>query len=124
MLTAVLAGAIIGYAGLSFFAVAWDTAVQDHVPHRVLARVTSWDILTSYLALPVGNALAGPVSHSFGIDRTLVVCALILLGSSLAPLFVAGSRRLTRGTPEVALPPRRVKRSPDRSGQIHSTSSL
>jgi MFS family permease len=103
-LVAVLAGAVLGYAGLLFYAVAWDTAVQDHVPHRVLARVTSWDILTSYLALPVGSALAGPLAARFGVDRVLVVCALVLFGASVAPLFVAGSRRLTRGTPEVVLP--------------------
>jgi MFS family permease len=104
VLAAVLAGAAIGYGGLSFFGVAWDTAVQDHVPHRVLARVTSWDILTSYLALPVGNALAGPVSEVVGVNRTLVVCALILAAASVMPLFISGTRRLTRGVPEVATP--------------------
>ena len=43
VLAAVAVGAVIGYAGLSFFAVAWETAIQDQVPHRVLARVASWD---------------------------------------------------------------------------------
>jgi MFS family permease len=103
-LIAVLAGAIIGYAGLLFFAVAWDTAVQDHIPHRLLARVTSWDILTSYLALPVGNALAGPLAGAFGIDRVLVVCALVLFGAGLAPMFVASTRRLTRAADDVVAP--------------------
>ena len=91
-------------AGLNFYAVAWDTAIQDHVPHRVLARVASWDVLTSFLALPLGNALAGPVSIALGVNRTLVIGAGILLAASLAPLLVAGTRRLTRATPEVALP--------------------
>lgn len=96
VLTAVLAGAVLGYAGLTFFAVAWDTALQDHIPHQVMARVSSWDLLTSFIAMPIGNVLAGPLSGAFGVDRVLVVCALVLLASGLAPLGVRSSRHLTR----------------------------
>ena len=100
---AVLAGAILGYAGLFFFDVAWETAIQDQVPHRVLARVASWDTLTSFIAMPLGNALAGPLAQAFGIDWTLFTCAMVLFGASLAPLFVSGTRTLTRHTsPSVA----------------------
>jgi MFS family permease len=98
-LTAVLAGAMIGYAGLTFFAVAWDTALQDHIPHQVLARVSSWDLLTSFLAMPIGNVLAGPLSEAFGIRPVLAVCGLVLLVSGLAPLAVRSSRELTRRGP-------------------------
>jgi Transmembrane secretion effector len=108
MLVAVVAGAILGYAGLNFYAVAWDTAVQDHVPHRLLARVTSWDVLTSYLALPLGNALAGPVSVTLGVNRTLVIGAVILLVASLVPLLGAGTRRLRRIGSDVVMPPNPV----------------
>jgi MFS family permease len=106
VLVAVVAGAIIGYAGLSFFSVAWETAIQDHVPHRSLGKVASWDQLTSFLAMPVGNALAGPLSAAYGINPVLVVCGLVLLGSGAAPLLVRSSRRLTRGT--VAVPQRPI----------------
>jgi MFS family permease len=96
VLPAVLVGAVLGYAGLSFFSVAWETAIQDHVPHRVLARVASWDMLASFLGMPLGNALAGPLANALGINRVLAGCALVLFGASLGPLFVPGSRRLTR----------------------------
>ncbi|MDX6361251.1 MAG: hypothetical protein QOC85_254, partial [Streptomyces sp.] len=95
-LAAVLAGAVVGYAGLLFFDVAWETALQDHVPHQFLARVASWDTLTSFIGMPIGNALAGPLSHLFGTDRVLVVCAATLFLSGLAPLTFAGTRRLGR----------------------------
>jgi MFS family permease len=95
VLTAVVIGAVVGYAGLSFFTVAWETAIQNQVTHRVLARVASWDTLTSFVAMPLGNALAGPLAAAFGINRVFVGCALVLFGASAAPLFVAGSRRLT-----------------------------
>jgi predicted MFS family arabinose efflux permease len=105
VLVAVVAGAIIGYAGLSFFSVAWETAIQDHVPHRSLGKVASWDQLTSFIAMPLGNALAGPLAAAYGIDPVLVVCGLVLLGASVTPLLVRGSRRLTRSEPAIpALP--------------------
>lgn len=103
-LIAVLAGAVIGYAGLSFFGVAWETAIQDNVPHRLLGKVASWDQLTSFLAMPLGNALAGPLSHAYGIDRVLVVCGVVLLVAGGSPLLVRGTRTLTRGVPEIAIP--------------------
>jgi MFS family permease len=105
VLVAVVAGAIIGYAGLSFFSVAWETAIQDHVPHRSLGKVASWDQLTSFIAMPLGNALAGPLSAAYGINPVLVVCGFVLLGSGAAPLLVRGSRRLTRGTAAVPQQP-------------------
>jgi MFS family permease len=103
-LVAVIAGAIIGYAGLSFFGVAWETAIQDNVPHRSLGKVASWDQLTSFIAMPLGNALAGPASQAYGTDPVLVICGLVLLVSGAAPLLVRGTRTLARGVPEVALP--------------------
>jgi len=102
VLVAVAAGAIIGYAGLSFFSVAWETAIQDHIPHRSLGKVASWDQLTSFIAMPLGNMLAGPLSEAYGIDPVLVVCGLVLLGASVTPLLVRGSRHLTRA--EAPLP--------------------
>jgi MFS family permease len=95
-LPAVIAGATLGYAGLSFFSVAWETAVQDHVPHRVLARVASWDTMTSFLGMPLGNALAGPLAHAFGYNAVFIGSAATMLSASLAPMFVRGSRQLTR----------------------------
>ncbi|MEV4512224.1 MFS transporter [Dactylosporangium sp. NPDC049525] len=98
-LTAVLAGAVIGYAGLIYFDVAWETAIQDNVPHRALGRVGSWDFLTSFIAMPVGNVLAGPLAHAYGTDRVLTVSAAVLFTAALSQLFIPGTRRLTRATP-------------------------
>lgn len=96
VLGAVVAGAIVGYAGLFFFDVAWETAIQDHVPHHALARVASWDTMASFIGMPLGNALAGPLSAALGVDRVLIGCALVLFGAGLAPLCVGGTRSLTR----------------------------
>lgn len=121
VLSAVLVGAVLGYAGLSFFSVAWDTAIQDHVPHRVLARVSSWDMLTSFVGMPLGNVLAGPLAGAFGIDRVFVGCALVLAGASTAPLFVAGSRTLTLPP---AAPPAEIAAELESSAAVGDASGL
>lgn len=95
-LAAVLVGAVIGYAGLIFYDVQWTTAVQDHVPHRLIARVDSWDMLTSFIAMPVGNALAGPLAHWFGTSWVLAGCSVVLLLSGASPLVSRDTRELTR----------------------------
>jgi MFS family permease len=102
-LTAVIAGAVAGYAGLMFFGVAWETAIQDQVPHHLLARVASWDSLASFIAMPIGNVLAGPLVLWWGTDPVLLGCAAVLAVASVIPLFVRGSRHLTR--PAAPTPP-------------------
>jgi MFS family permease len=98
-LTGVLLGAVIGYSGLMFFGVCWETAIQNHVPHDLLARVSSWDILTSFVGMPVGQALAGVLTDRFGTHPVLTVCAAVTLVAGVGPLAVRGTRRL-RWEPE------------------------
>lgn len=103
-LTGVLLGAVLGYTGLMFFGVCWETAIQNHVPHDLLARVSSWDILTSFVGMPVGQALAGVLTDRFGIHPVLVACAGVILVSGVGPLAVRGTRRL-RWEPDPAHAP-------------------
>ncbi len=103
-LPAVLDAAAVGFAGLMFFSVCWDTALQDGVPHGVLARVSSWDILTSFVAIPAGNALAGPLADQFGTGRVITTAAVVMALASLAPLAVRGNRTLRRAGDPAATP--------------------
>jgi MFS family permease len=68
------------------------------VPHAVLARVSSWDILTSFVAIPAGNALAGPLAHTYGTGRVILVAAAVMALASFAPMLVRGSRDLRRAS--------------------------
>ncbi|KRF22177.1 MFS transporter [Phycicoccus sp. Soil802] len=106
-LAAVIGAAVVAFGGLMYFSVCWDTALQDGVPHSVLARVSSWDILTSFVAIPAGNALAGPLAHTYGTGRVILVAAVVMALASFAPMLVRGSRELRRTTsvpaPEPAL---------------------
>jgi MFS family permease len=74
------------------------------VPHRALGRVASWDYLTSFLAMPIGHALAGPLSRAYGINRVLTVSAAILFLSALSQLAIPGARKMTRTQTTPAAP--------------------
>jgi MFS family permease len=97
VLVVILGAGVVAFAGLMYFSVCWDTALQDGVPHAVLARVSSWDILTSFVAIPAGNALAGPLAHAVGTSRLIIAGAVVMALASFAPLLVRGSRELRRG---------------------------
>ncbi|MFE2531301.1 MFS transporter [Streptomyces sp. NPDC059371] len=80
--------------GVSLFFVIWETALQTHIPETALSRVSSYDYLLSTGLMPLGLALAGPVSDSLGVRPTLYAMTVIAVPASLALLFVPAVRRL------------------------------
>ncbi|EWT00274.1 MFS transporter [Intrasporangium oryzae NRRL B-24470] len=96
-LLGILALALVANVGMMFFAVGWDTALQDGIPHDRLARVVSWDILISFVALPVGNVLAGSVGEAFSTTTVMAVIAVWMLVAGCAPLLARSTRAFTRG---------------------------
>ncbi|GAA2740888.1 MFS transporter [Terrabacter aerolatus] len=93
----VMALGLVAQAGLLYFDVGWQTAVQQGVPHDRLARVASWDVLISFVALPVGNVLAGPLSGRFATPDLMGGIAAWMLLAGCWPLLVRSVRGLTRG---------------------------
>src|SRR6478672_2175218 len=96
-LVAVMVSAVVAQAGLLYFDVGWQTAIQQGVPHDRLARVVSWDVLISFVALPLGNVLAGPLSEHVGTADLMVGTAVWMLAAGCWPLLVRSVRGFTRG---------------------------
>ncbi|MGW5240437.1 MFS transporter [Monashia sp. NPDC004114] len=96
-LAPILALAVVAQAGLLFFDVGWQTALQQGVPHDRLARVASWDILISFVALPIGNLLAGPLSARLDTTPLMLVIAAWMLLAGCWPLLIRSVRAFTRG---------------------------
>lgn len=96
-LWAVMALGLVAQGGLLYFDVGWQTAVQQGVPHDRLARVVSWDVLISFVALPVGNVLAGPLSERFATADLMAGIGAWMLLAGCWPLLVRSVRGLTRG---------------------------
>ena len=76
--------------------IVWITAKQQHVPSRMLGRVSSLDWLISIGLLPVSFALTGPVSAVAGAQATLAVAGVAGAAVTLAGLLVPGVRAVER----------------------------
>jgi predicted MFS family arabinose efflux permease len=76
--------AVLGFVAGSmegFAEVVWITALQRRIPPAALSRVSAYDTLGSFVFMPVGFALAGPVADAVGLEAALVgiaVCAVVL----------------------------------------------
>lgn len=91
----VVIGVLAGI-GLEFFSVGWDLSVQENIPADRLSRVYSYDMLGSFVMIPVGQAAVGPVAGVFGVTSTLLGCAGLVAASMLLAFAVPSVRRLRR----------------------------
>ena len=49
----------------------WFTVFQQNVPEESISRVSSYDSFGSFVLLPLGAALAGPIAAVVGVQQTL-----------------------------------------------------
>lgn len=89
-----IAAAFAGGLGVEQFGVAWETALGEHIPIELLSRVSSYDQLGSFLAIPVGQVLAGPIAAQVGLTPTLTAFGALLAVGLLATLLLPSVRGL------------------------------
>jgi len=92
----IAAAALVAGFGLEIFGTLWNTALQEHVPRERLSRVSAYDYLGSFVFIPIGFAIAGPVADQIGLAKALWAAGAIVLASTVAQLFVADIRNLRR----------------------------
>jgi MFS family permease len=85
---------VIGF-GLALFGVAWQIGLQENIPNDRLARVSSYDALGSFVAIPLGQVAVGPLSIAIGNTSTLDGGAALVVLVTLAALAVPSVRQLT-----------------------------
>ncbi|WP_253863615.1 MFS transporter [Prauserella halophila] len=90
--------AVMFLAGIAIeqFTIAWDVSLQENIPPDRLARVYSYDMLGSFIALPIGEMAAGPLAEQFGRSATLVGGAAVLAVVTLLTLTSRQIRTLQR----------------------------
>jgi predicted MFS family arabinose efflux permease len=65
--------------------VQWTVALARNIPPDKLARVSSYDVLGSVMAMPVGALIAGPVGSAIGTSQAqYAAAAMIVIASALA----------------------------------------
>jgi MFS family permease len=85
--------------GMQLFGIGWQTALQEHVPQHVLSRVSSYDALGSFVAIPAGAVVFGPLAGRFGAEPVLVVSGIVFVVVSLATLLSRSVRDLEHVQP-------------------------
>ncbi|RKR89440.1 putative MFS family arabinose efflux permease [Micromonospora pisi] len=93
-----LLAAFVGGIALEQFGVAWETSMQQNIPSDKLARVYSYDMLGSFVAIPIGQIAVGPVALAIGTESTLLVAAGLVVLSVLGMLASRDVRRLETRT--------------------------
>ncbi|HET6531897.1 MAG TPA: MFS transporter [Actinoplanes sp.] len=92
--------AFVAGASIEQFGVAWETTMQEHVPADKLARVYSYDMMGSFVAIPVGQVAAGPIADAVGVEATLIGAAALILVAVLGMLSSRDVRHLRHRLPD------------------------
>jgi predicted MFS family arabinose efflux permease len=97
--------AFVAGLGVELFGVFWDVTMQQEIPAEQLSRLYSYDALGSFIVIPLGAAVAGPVAETFGVAETLVGSALLIVLATALVLLIDEVRDLRRRE-VVFMPPR------------------
>lgn len=89
-----IAAAFVSGAGSSVLGIAWETSLQEHVRPEILSRVASYDELTAFIGVPVGQLAVVPVAAAFGDRRVAVVGGLLYVAIILSAFMSPSVRRL------------------------------
>ena len=93
---AIAAAFLLAGLSLEVFNTTWTTVLQEHIPLDKLSRVTSYDALGSFVFIPLGLSIAGPVADAIGLEHALWLAAAVVSGSMLSALAVRDVRELRR----------------------------
>ncbi len=73
-----IAFSLVAGCGLAVHITLWYTVFQQNVPEESLSRVSSYDSFGSFILLPLGAALAGPIAAVIGVQQTLLAAAFVI----------------------------------------------
>jgi MFS family permease len=77
--TVLVAIGVVAGIGIAIHLALWFTTFQRNVPEAALSRVSSYDALGSFVLIPVGAAIAGPIAAVVGVEETLITTGVIEL---------------------------------------------
>jgi predicted MFS family arabinose efflux permease len=77
--------------------VQWTVALARNIPPGKLARVSSYDLLGSVMAMPVGALIAGPLAAAVGVPATQYGAAALIVVASALALIPRDVRRMRAG---------------------------
>ncbi|GAA4639022.1 hypothetical protein GCM10023196_099020 [Actinoallomurus vinaceus] len=99
-LPVVMGAVAVAAGGLSIASIAWQTAIQQHIPAAQQGRVAAHAGIAEICLAPVGYLLVAPVTGAIGVRATLTGCGILLAVANLAPLLSRDVRRLRLHPPD------------------------
>lgn len=75
-LVGLVAVAFLAGAGTEIFGMGWNLAMQENIDDRMLSRAYSYDMLGSFVAMPIGQLAYGPLAEAFGFRPVLIASAV------------------------------------------------
>lgn len=95
LLTLIIVTFVAG-AGIEVFSMGWNLAMQENIDDRMLSRAYSYDALGSFVAMPVGQLLYGPLGEVFGFRSVLLWSGVAYAAIALLTLTSRSVRDLQR----------------------------
>jgi len=81
--------------------VQWTVALARNIPAGKLARVSSYDVLGSVMAMPAGALIAGPLGAAIGISAAQYAAAAAIVVASALALIPRDIRSMRSGDAEM-----------------------
>jgi MFS family permease len=88
--------AFVAGMGMELFGLGWNLAMQENIEEGMLSRAYSYDALGSFVAMPVGQIVYGPLGDSFGHRNVLVASGILYAVVALSALASRSVRDLQR----------------------------
>jgi len=87
---AIAAAWLVGFGAIVFANTYWETTLQRNIPEHVFSRVRSYDILVSFVFMPIGMIAFGPITQALGFTPTLLGAAAVVVVTNLVVAVVPG----------------------------------
>lgn len=92
--------------GHGTMAITWETLLQEKVPNALLSRISAYDDLVSFAAVPVGQLAVAPLAAATGQTQAMLIGGVLFAVIVTLPLLF-GSVRHPESTPATNPEPHR-----------------
>ncbi len=92
---AIAAAWTLGLGSVALSNTWWETTLQRDIPESVYARVRSYDILVSFVFMPLGFVVFPLLARGLGYEWTLLAAAAVIATTNLVVALVPGVHAVT-----------------------------
>jgi len=103
-LPALLVLTFVAGAGIEVMNLGWQLAMQENIDESMLSRAYSYDALGSFVAMPAGQLLYGPLGAAFGLRKVLMISGVVYGVLALSCLASRSVRDLPRAVSTTSAP--------------------